>query len=94
MSIDRSDANLAFGNSERIGEIRRVERDAPAKQGGQEKDRNGRERESGEPPVLMVPKDVVEISPAHPSSESDSSPAPRQVDSTSKDHERHLDIKV
>jgi hypothetical protein len=96
MSIDRSDINLAFGGAERIGATRRVDRDAPSKQPG---DQNGRDRRNGgsgpDPGLSQVPQDVVELSAAAPAVEA---PAPPTMAPTPAKElpaaERHLDIQV
>ena len=96
MPIDRSDANLVFGSAQRVGAIRRVERDSPTKQPGEKNFRGGREGQTRPPPAPQdVPHDIVDVSPVPASVDDMDRPQTFQPANTAPpDTERHLDIQV
>jgi hypothetical protein len=90
MAIERSDVILAFG-AERIGALRRVDRDAQPRNSG-EKERGA--RQDAQPDSFDVPHDIVDVTPPTASGAPLHLPKPPPTLPAAPEAERHLDIQV
>jgi hypothetical protein len=80
-------------STQRIGEIRRVDREAPTKQYG-EKQKRG-DTSGGQPNSPEEPHDIVELTPGSPPAEAPAAPPTQRITAPAPQvPERHIDIKV
>jgi len=91
MSIDRSNASRPVEGTQRIGEVRRVDREAQTKQYDGKNDRG---KHGGQPESSEEPHDIIDLSAAtSPTTAADPLPL-RSTAPAPPETERHIDIKV